>query len=93
MRTVFISDDPMRIRTVREKLASLPAPPFRKTAQPPPEAWCLLGSATEVGAQIRQLRDALGMTHLIAVRPRVSGIDEDWLTESFAALSELQDRN
>ena len=93
MRTVFICDDPARLARVREKLTALPAPPFRKTGQALPDDWCLLGSTEEVEAQIQRHREELGMTHLIAVRPRVGGIDESWLAESFTALAALRAGN
>ncbi len=90
MRTVFIAEDPARVASVREKLAALPAPPFRKVPQPEPEEWCLLGNARQVAEQIARYRDALNMSHLVAVRPRVSGVDPGWLMDSFAALAELR---
>ena len=92
MRTVFISEDPGRVERVREKLADLPAPVFRKGSNPSPGQWCLLGNAAEVEAQVQGLREALGVTHLVAVRPRVTGIPGDWLLESFAALGSLSGR-
>ncbi len=89
MRTVFISEDPERLDRVRMKLAQLPPPPFRKGAPPAPEDWCLLGTASEVADQIADYRARLGITHLLAVRPRVSGIESSWLTECFAELAEV----
>jgi alkanesulfonate monooxygenase SsuD/methylene tetrahydromethanopterin reductase-like flavin-dependent oxidoreductase (luciferase family) len=89
MRTVFISDDAGRLGQIRDKLADLPAPVFRKGDNPAPEEWCLLGRPAEVRAQISGLRERLGMTHLVAVRPRVAGIPDAWLLESFAALAAL----
>lgn len=89
MRTVFISEDSSRLNRVREKLAELPVPVFRKGANPSPGQWCLLGSAAEVEEQIQSLMETLGVTHLVAVRPRVTGIPSDWLLDSFAALGTL----
>ena len=89
MRTVFVSEDAQQVAAVREKLAALPAPPFRKGPQPEPEDWCLLGSASAVADEIARYRDALAMTHLVAVRPRIPGMDSTWLTDSFAALARL----
>ncbi len=88
MRTVFVAEDPKRVGLVREKLAALPAPPFRRGPQPAPEDWCLLGTAAEVSEQIARYHNSLNMTHLVAVRPRVPGIETDWLTDSFAALAD-----
>ncbi len=93
MRTVFIADQADRLSRVREKLAALPAPPFRKGPQPAPEDWCLLGTAAQVAEQIAAYQDALNMTHLVAVRPRVPGIETGWLTDSFAALAEIASQN
>ncbi len=90
MRTVFIAEDPARVAIVRDKLAALPSPPFRRGPQPAPEDWCLLGGAAEVGEQIARYREALNPTHLVAVRPRVPGIDNGWLTESFETLAEIE---
>jgi alkanesulfonate monooxygenase SsuD/methylene tetrahydromethanopterin reductase-like flavin-dependent oxidoreductase (luciferase family) len=89
MRTVFVSEDPARIAAVREKLAQAPAPPLRKGIQPAPEDWCVLGNAGEVARDIERYREALNITHLIAVRPRVPGIDSGWLNDSFAALAKI----
>lgn len=89
MRTVFITDDRTRLELVRSKLGELPPPPFRKGPNPDPDAWCLLGSAAEVSDRVADYRARLGLTHLVAVRPRVSGIDPEWLTESFAELARV----
>jgi alkanesulfonate monooxygenase SsuD/methylene tetrahydromethanopterin reductase-like flavin-dependent oxidoreductase (luciferase family) len=88
MRTVFAAEEPARLDRVRRKLAELPPPPFRKGAPPAPEDWCLLGNAAEVADQIADYRARLGITHLLTVRPRVSGIETEWLTDSFAGLAQ-----
>lgn len=90
MRTVFVSEEPARVAAVREKLAALPGPAFRKGDAPQPDDWCLLGSAEEVAGQIEQYRQTLQLTHLVAVRPRVSGLASAWLEESFCALAALK---
>ena len=89
MRTIFISEDSTRCAALREKIASVPTPPFRDHV-PPVDDWCLIGSAAQVDEDIARYREALGMTHLIAVRPRVAGIEESWNRESLAALARLK---
>ncbi len=90
MRTVFISEDAKRVDAVRQKLAGLPSPPFRKGDNPAPDDCALLGNRGEVAEKIQRYREALNLTHLVAVRPRVPGIEPDWITESFAALADLR---
>ena len=91
MRTVFISENEGRVAQVRDKLAAslanAPASALRRDRDIDPDDWCLLGNAEQVARQIQDHREALGVTHLIAVRPRVSGIEESWLVESLAALA------
>jgi alkanesulfonate monooxygenase SsuD/methylene tetrahydromethanopterin reductase-like flavin-dependent oxidoreductase (luciferase family) len=89
MRTVFVSEDAARCQVVRDKLASLPAPPLRRGDQPAVEDWCLVGSTTQVHEAIEAYREQLGMTHLVAVRPRVAGIEESWLRDSLATLAAM----
>lgn len=91
MRTVFISDDETRCSHIRDKLAAVPTPPFRDHV-PPVEDWCLVGNAAQVSDAIARYREELGMTHMIAVRPRVSGIEEPWQRASLAALAALDIR-
>ncbi|MEP5764345.1 MAG: LLM class flavin-dependent oxidoreductase [Halieaceae bacterium] len=89
MRTVFVSEDAKSCQLVRDKLAALPAAPLRDGPAPAVDDWCLLGSAAEVQQRLHDYRQALGLTHLIAVRPRVSGIESTSLAESFASFSQL----
>jgi alkanesulfonate monooxygenase SsuD/methylene tetrahydromethanopterin reductase-like flavin-dependent oxidoreductase (luciferase family) len=89
MRTVFVSEDVARCRIVRDKLAALPAPPMRRGEQPAVEDWCLVGSTAQVHEAIEAYREQLGMSHLVAVRPRVAGIEESWLRDSLAALAAM----
>jgi alkanesulfonate monooxygenase SsuD/methylene tetrahydromethanopterin reductase-like flavin-dependent oxidoreductase (luciferase family) len=78
MRTVFICADQTRCTQVREQVAQSQA-----------RDWCMVGSATDVRAEIARYRDVLGMTHLIAVRPRVRGISEAENRESLQELAQL----
>lgn len=79
MRTVFISDDDTRCEQVRDKMADSQW-----------RGWCMIGSSAEVEEQLALYRQQLGMTHLIAVMPRVSGIREAWNRESLAQLIALK---
>jgi alkanesulfonate monooxygenase SsuD/methylene tetrahydromethanopterin reductase-like flavin-dependent oxidoreductase (luciferase family) len=90
MRTIFISEDKVRCEQVRDKLAETPTPPFRDHV-PAVDEWCLVGSADEVAEGLAGYREELAITHLIAVRPRVSGIEESWHRESLAALAGLRE--
>ncbi|WP_279246077.1 LLM class flavin-dependent oxidoreductase [Candidatus Litorirhabdus singularis] len=87
MRTVYISEDPDQCAQVRDKLASVGAGVHAKNAPNPVDDWCLIGSPEQVGVGIERYQRHLGMTHLIAVRPRVPGISRDANCESMRLLS------
>jgi alkanesulfonate monooxygenase SsuD/methylene tetrahydromethanopterin reductase-like flavin-dependent oxidoreductase (luciferase family) len=78
MRTVFISDDAGRCAEIRELMAASPG-----------RDWCMVGATAQVQEEIANYRQALGMTHLIAVRPRVRGMSESENQDSLQQLAEL----
>ena len=86
MRTVFISDDRALTDEVHRKLAAQPRGPLATDNPPAVEDICILGDANEVAEQVAHYQTALQLTHLVAVRPRITGIPETALRESFAAL-------
>ncbi|MEM0952767.1 MAG: LLM class flavin-dependent oxidoreductase [Pseudomonadota bacterium] len=86
MRTVFVSDDVQLIDSVRTKLAQQSRGPLSSEQAPDIEDICVLGNAAEVAEQLAHYRSRLALNHLVAVRPRVAGVPEPALRESFAAL-------
>ena len=90
MRTVFISEDPARLEQVRDGLAATPRPQFAQDRTPAPADWSLAGSAAEVEDKLAHYRAELGMTHMVAVRPRIRGLEESWLRESMERLRDIQ---
>jgi alkanesulfonate monooxygenase SsuD/methylene tetrahydromethanopterin reductase-like flavin-dependent oxidoreductase (luciferase family) len=94
MRVVFTSRDPARCAHVRALIEDTPRPSLRPGATVPVEDarvddWCLIGSPDEIQRQLAEYRQRLGINHLVAVRPRVAGIDSEWLEESMAVLADL----
>jgi alkanesulfonate monooxygenase SsuD/methylene tetrahydromethanopterin reductase-like flavin-dependent oxidoreductase (luciferase family) len=90
MRTVFISEDEDACKMVREKLQDASgANPIRDEAASIDD-WCMLGTPDKVRADIEHYRQTLGMTHLIAVRPRVSGVPEELNRISLQTLQALR---
>ena len=75
MRTIFIHEDSRRCTEVRARLE-----------QSGMGGTDLIGSCQQVAEQLACYRDRLAITHLIAVRPRVSGIEESLLRSSLEAL-------
>jgi alkanesulfonate monooxygenase SsuD/methylene tetrahydromethanopterin reductase-like flavin-dependent oxidoreductase (luciferase family) len=51
--------------------------------------WALVGSPAQVGDAIAEYREALGMTHLVATRLRISGFEDSALESSLQLLAEL----
>jgi alkanesulfonate monooxygenase SsuD/methylene tetrahydromethanopterin reductase-like flavin-dependent oxidoreductase (luciferase family) len=90
MRTVFISEDPSRCNFVTAGLASAPRPGIARNGDASVSDWALIGNREQVRAGLLNYREQLAMSHLIAVRPRMRGIEESWQLESLQALQDLR---
>jgi alkanesulfonate monooxygenase SsuD/methylene tetrahydromethanopterin reductase-like flavin-dependent oxidoreductase (luciferase family) len=89
MRTVFISEDNSACDSVREKMSAQPRPGFARDNGAGVADWAIIGSPSQALEQLQRYRETLSMTHLIAVRPRVSGLPRQWIEASFEALRKL----
>ncbi|HEY6599139.1 MAG TPA: LLM class flavin-dependent oxidoreductase [Pseudomonadales bacterium] len=96
MRTVYVADSQARIDRVRESLAvqlettrAQAATEMRSRMPETVDEWGIVGTATDVALRIDEYREKLGMTHLIATRLRIGGIDAEELEDSMQALAEL----
>ena len=94
MRTVFISDRQDEVAWVREQLQSaaqrVAVGALRREADVPVTDWAIIGSPDEALAQIEHYRERIGMTHLIATRLRVPGVDATLLRRSLVLLAGLR---
>jgi len=94
MRTVFVADDAATLARVRDALATQVAA-MRATADAAMRArmpqgvdeWGIVGTAEQVCARIDAYRRELGMTHLIATRLRIGGVEPELLERSMRALA------
>ena len=96
MRTVFVSRDAAQLDRVRDALAAQVATmrtqssgAMRTRMPETVEEWGIVGTPQQVLARIAEYRDRLGVTHLIATRLRVGGINADALEESIHTLAEI----
>jgi alkanesulfonate monooxygenase SsuD/methylene tetrahydromethanopterin reductase-like flavin-dependent oxidoreductase (luciferase family) len=96
MRTVFVSRDAARLDRVRDALATqvatmrAQANDAMRTRMPETvEEWGIVGTPEQVLARISEYRSRLGMTHLIATRLRIGGIDAEALEDSIHTLAEI----
>ncbi len=96
MRTVFVSRDAARLDRVRDALATqvatmrAQANDAMRTRMPETvEEWGIVGTPEQVLARISEYRSRLGMTHLIATRLRIGGIDAEVLEDSIHTLAEI----
>jgi alkanesulfonate monooxygenase SsuD/methylene tetrahydromethanopterin reductase-like flavin-dependent oxidoreductase (luciferase family) len=96
MRTVFVSRDAARLDRVRDALATqvatmrAQANDAMRTRMPESvEEWGIVGTPEQVLARISEYRSRLGMTHLIATRLRIGGIDAEALEDSIHTLAEI----
>src|SRR5262249_54120005 len=95
MRTVFVSDDGGTLARVRELLAAQ-VTAMRAQANDAMRArmpervddWSIVGTPDEVSARIDLSRRELGMTHLIATRLRIGGIETELLQQSLRMLAD-----
>jgi len=87
---VFISEDTLMLQRARELIAKERR--LRRIEQEPnamiDEIACV-GTGDEVRARIDALQDRLGMTHFIASRIRLQGMDEASMRVSIEALSRI----
>ncbi len=96
MRTVFVSRDAARLDRVRDALATqvatmrAQANDAMRTRMPETvDEWGIVGTPEQVLARISEYRSRLGMTHLIATRLRIGGIDAQALEDSIHTLAEI----
>lgn len=89
MRTVFVSRDGKLLKTLRQK-----AQEIENTRLQPGETlddWTLIGEPNWVREQLQRYQEELGMTHLVAARPRLPGLAQTELRTSVALLAETRD--
>ncbi|MEM6709154.1 MAG: LLM class flavin-dependent oxidoreductase [Pseudomonadota bacterium] len=88
MRTVLVTGDAALARNLKAALAATTA--SRSATPPAPvDEWALIGPAAEIRDRLARYRERLGVTHLIATRLRVEGVDPSIYEASLAALSDL----
>ena len=102
MRTTFISRDRARLRAARERLAEQaaslarsPVAAIRRGAGVSPEDWALVGEPEAVRDRIEDYRERFAMSHLVASRTRLPGLepgDFERSLEHLAAVRESLDR-
>ena len=102
MRTAFISRSRARLRAARERLAEQaaslarsPVGAIRRGAGARPDDWALVGEPEAVRDRIEDYRERFSMTHLVASRTRLPGLepgDFERSLEHLAALRETLNR-
>ncbi|MEM9620066.1 MAG: LLM class flavin-dependent oxidoreductase [Pseudomonadota bacterium] len=88
MRTVFVSRDTRLLQRLRDMLQQQ-VDNSRLQEGEGVEDWTIVGEPNAVLDQISAYQEQLGMSHMIATRLRVRGMDESDLRASVALLAEL----
>ena len=96
MRTTFISDKGTRVREVKATLAET-AHPLTKIGtgalgqadQIQVEDWALVGEPNQIAEKIAEYRERLGMSHLIAIRTRLSSVKTNEMVRSLEHLAKI----
>lgn len=96
MRSVFVSHDAAMLERVREALGAqvtamrASATNAMRARMPDTvDEWGIVGTPEHVRARVDEYRATLGMTHLIATRLRIGGIESGAIEESMHTLAEL----
>ena len=88
MRTVFVSNDQAILSRVKQEILN-----ERKNSRPDSaetiEDWTLIGEPKQVSEMIQTYRERIGMTHLIATRPRIKGVDQSIIRESVRLMAQV----
>ena len=87
MRTVFVSKDARQIEKLRQFMLEQ-SENSRLAEGETLDDWAIIGEPSYVRERVDEYRQRLGMTHLIATRMRVSGLEEVELRGSVALLAE-----
>ena len=90
MRTVFVSRDAAQCARLRDTLSEQ-AENSRLQAGESLDDWTIIGEPEFVRERVQMYQESLGMTHMIATRIRVGGIEEPILRRSVGLLAETLD--
>ena len=90
MRTVFVSRDTSECQRLREALAAQ-ADNSRLQDGESIDDWTIIGEPSFVRERVQEYQQSLGMTHMIATRIRLGGLQEPILRASVALLAETLD--
>ena len=94
MRTVFISDRAEEVSRVRQQLQAaaqlVTVGALRREANVDVADWAIIGTPDQALEQIAHYRARIGMTHLIATRLRVPGVEGTLLRRSLVLLAGLR---
>ncbi|MEM7079227.1 MAG: LLM class flavin-dependent oxidoreductase [Pseudomonadota bacterium] len=88
MRTVFVSKDAKVLSAVREELHKR-TDNSRLQEGESAEDWTIVGEPQEVADKTALYCERLGMTHMVATRLRIGGMEETVLRESVAQLAQV----
>jgi len=87
MRTVYVSRDATEVAQLRQRLEK----EMENSRLQPGETlddWTLIGDPAFVRDGIQRYQEALGMTHMVVTRLRLSGLPDAQLRNSVALLAE-----
>ena len=87
MRSVFVSQDANVVKQVREAMAEKSENTRLQSGEGVGD-WTIIGEPNDVLEQICAYEERLGMTHMIATRLRIPGLEESLLRGSVALLAE-----
>lgn len=88
MRSVFVSNDQAKLKSIRQQLANTKPPRGLETASNIDD-WAIIGEPNYVKDYIAKYQQSLGATHLVVTRLRLGDLEDLDFKSSIAQIAEL----
>jgi len=91
MRTVYVTENRAETENLKNRLRELARPAIARADSQTTDVddWAIVGEAAYVAEKVHEYREVLGMTHMIAARLRLPGLDMARVFHSVGRLPEI----
>ena len=89
MRTVFVSNNSSEAQALRERIHQQAQKTGRLAKDAATDDWCIVGDEIYVRDKFDEYRERLRVSHLVATRMRIPGVDKSSLERSVAKVAEI----
>ena len=89
MRTIYVSNDPTEASGLRERIHQEAQKSGRLDESASIDDWSIVGDEIYVRDKVVEYQERLGLSHLVATRLRIPGVDKTSLQRSVAKVAEI----